>query len=83
MSACVCVCVCVCVFDPLNYPGNNYPLPIKFLPVLKCVRQVTPGSQYMIIIVTHFVNVGSYKRLPRWLSGKESACPYRRCRFDP
>ena len=20
--------------------------------------------------------------LPRWLSGKESACPYRRCRFD-
>ena len=21
--------------------------------------------------------------LPRWLSGKESACQHRRCRFDP
>ena len=21
--------------------------------------------------------------LPRWLSGKESACQWRRCRFDP
>ena len=22
-------------------------------------------------------------KLPRWLRGKESACQYRRCRFDP
>ena len=31
-----------------------------------------------------FVNVlREQSRLPRWLSGKESACPYRRCGFDP
>ena len=25
----------------------------------------------------------SNRRLPWWLSGKESACQYRRCGFDP
>jgi len=24
-----------------------------------------------------------YTRLPRWRSGKESACQCKRCRFDP
>ena len=24
-----------------------------------------------------------YRGLPWWLSGKESTCPCRRCRFDP
>ena len=23
------------------------------------------------------------RKLPRWLSGKESACPWRRCKFSP
>jgi len=31
-----------------------------------------------------FVNVlREQSRLPRWLSGKESTCPCRRCGFDP
>ena len=78
---CVCVCVCVCLIL-WTYPWQQLSSAYQ-ISACKCVRQVTPGSQYMIIIVTHFVNIGSYKRLPRWLSGKESVCPYKRCRFDP
>ena len=62
----VCVCVCVCVFDLLNYPGNNCPLPIKFLPVLECVRQFTPGSQYMIIIVTQYRILQEASQVAQW-----------------
>ena len=30
-----------------------------------------------------YAKVPERKGLPRWLSGKESACQYRRCGFDP
>ena len=31
----------------------------------------------------HFIQGGMCYKLPRWLMGKESACRWRRCRFDP
>ena len=35
----------------------------------------------LILFPTHFID--HLVSFPRWLSGKESACQCRRCRFDP
>ena len=50
--------------------------------------QLNRMSQFVFLFPKTFFCTGfwhrlKYELLPRWLTGKVSACHYRRCRFDP
>ena len=50
------------------------------IPCLKYCRNV---KQDQIVAFIFWESLGILLGFPRWLSGKESTCQYRRCRFDP
>ena len=70
MCLCVCVCVCVSVFvDIMDTMYNDHDVP--------CFRLFDPNIEGKLGYCK------AIKGLPKWHSGKESACQCRRHRFDP
>ena len=78
----------------LTTPLRHSPLATKFYPIKEqcseCVVQVS--HSYYRDITFYYAEKGVFKLiilligLPRWLSGKESACQcsrHKRCRFSP
>ena len=57
-------------------------LVVHIFTVALCVRD--PYWFWLFQTLTHFSdNYVSQKGLPRWCSGEEPACQFRRCGFDP
>ena len=62
-------------YSELNLtPFLYYPVDTHFLSI------IWSAVKFLKLILMHFSYIYG---LPRWLSGKESACQCRRCRFDP
>ena len=62
-------------YSELNLtPFLYYPVDTHFLSI------IWSAVKFLKLILMHFSYIYG---LPRWLSGKETACQCRRCRFDP
>ena len=63
---------------PFSPPGDDFCQNSSLLPI--CLGW--PCKAWLIASLS-YANSSAMIRLPRWLSGKESACHCRRCKFNP
>ena len=85
------LCVCICIYSYIH-PGEGNGNPLQYSCLENSmgrgtwwatVRGVTQLDMTEQLSTHAFIFIISFWGLPRWLSGKESPCQSRRCRFDP